>query len=64
MPVYPFVCKDCKKKFEIVVSEYSVPIPSCPKCKSGNVKRLWNVPTISFNGSGFYSTGGDKSSNG
>jgi putative FmdB family regulatory protein len=60
MPLYSFLCKNCRKEFEIFVSEYSVPVPACPKCKSENVKRIWDIPTISFKGTGFYATDKEK----
>jgi putative FmdB family regulatory protein len=41
MPNYPFVCKDCKKRFQITLSydQYGETVVHCPHCKSENVQR-------------------------
>jgi putative FmdB family regulatory protein len=41
MPSYDFVCKQCKKKFTLMLSlaEYEKARPSCPKCKSKKVEQ-------------------------
>jgi putative FmdB family regulatory protein len=41
MPNYPYICLDCKKRFEIFLSysEYGSKPVHCPHCKSGNVQR-------------------------
>jgi putative FmdB family regulatory protein len=45
MPVYEYVCLDCKKKFSeaIPVSVYDPDKIKCPKCKSNNVERRWST---------------------
>ncbi len=44
MPVYEFVCRDCKKRFEIVrpVSDVKASV-TCPGCGSQNVERAWST---------------------
>ncbi len=44
MPVYEYVCLDCKKKFSEVkpMSEYHPKAVKCPKCDSNNVERRWS----------------------
>jgi putative FmdB family regulatory protein len=44
MPVYEFVCRKCRKKFEVVgtVAEYDPKKVKCPKCKSRSVERRWS----------------------
>jgi putative FmdB family regulatory protein len=41
MPVYDYICNDCHKEFEIVVtlSEHDRQHIKCPKCGSKNVKQ-------------------------
>jgi putative FmdB family regulatory protein len=41
MPTYEYECKDCKKKFALVlsISEHGKAAAACPKCKSKNVKQ-------------------------
>ncbi|MEJ2006845.1 MAG: zinc ribbon domain-containing protein [Acidobacteriota bacterium] len=47
MPSYEFVCKECKKRFTLILSihEYEKTRPVCPKCKS---KKVEQVPAAFF----------------
>jgi putative FmdB family regulatory protein len=42
MPIYEYVCKECNKKFTLVLNlaEYEKILPACPKCKSRKVEQL------------------------
>ena len=44
MPIYEYVCLDCKKKFSEVkpLSEYDPKKTTCPKCNSKKVERRWS----------------------
>ena len=44
MPVYEYVCQNCKKKFSetLPLAEYDPKAIRCPKCKSENVERRWS----------------------
>jgi putative FmdB family regulatory protein len=41
MPVYDYLCSDCHKEFEIVLTlnEHDHQEPKCPKCGSKNVEQ-------------------------
>ncbi len=41
MPVYDYICKDCQKPFELVLtlSEHEQGKVNCPKCGSQNVEQ-------------------------
>jgi len=41
MPLYDFVCLDCKQRFDIFMTyaEYGARPVACPHCKSANVRR-------------------------
>ena len=41
MPVYDYVCKDCKKTFERVLNlhEHDTEEMRCPKCGSKNIEQ-------------------------
>jgi putative FmdB family regulatory protein len=48
VPVYKYLCSDCKNKFEIEASlkEKEEKNPSkfaCPKCKSANIKQKFSL---------------------
>lgn len=44
MPVYEYVCLDCKKKFSEVkpLSEYDPKAARCPKCDGKHVERRYS----------------------
>ena len=54
MPIYEFVCPNCKNRFEKLVSFSETNPPICPVCKSNNVQRQLGIPAIHFKGSGWY----------
>lgn len=41
MPVYDYVCLDCHKTFELVLSlnEHDNEVPKCPECGSTHVEQ-------------------------
>jgi putative FmdB family regulatory protein len=41
MPVYDYLCRDCRKPFELVLtlSEHDKEQIKCPKCGSANVEQ-------------------------
>ncbi len=41
MPIYEYICLDCDKKFALLQSFYpTVNDTFCPKCSSGQVKKV------------------------
>jgi putative FmdB family regulatory protein len=48
MPIYAFVCRGCKKKFEVLepITEYNRKTVVCPKCKSKKVERVWGEVNV------------------
>ena len=58
MPTYQYVCIECdlSKDLQRSVDDRDEQT-LCDKC-GYKMNRAWNSPTITFNGSGFYSTGG------
>jgi putative FmdB family regulatory protein len=45
MPTYEYACRDCSKKFSVVVpvSKGSRERVECPKCKSAKVERQYSA---------------------
>lgn len=41
MPIYEYVCKECRKGFETLVRGASV--PACPSCRSTNLEKQLSV---------------------
>ena len=46
MPIYPYSCKDCGNRFEILSRTFDVGEVSCPQCKSLNTKRQLSIPIV------------------
>lgn len=43
MPIYEYVCEQCGNQFEEIVSSTATDCPPCPKCASGNTKKLMST---------------------
>ena len=46
MPIYEYICKDCKKHFEVLTTSTSTDTVKCRECGSLNVKKT--ISTASF----------------
>ncbi len=55
MPLYEYVCEDCKRKTEVLQHLRERPLKICPHC-GGKLKKAFSAPAIQFKGSGFYTT--------
>ncbi len=55
MPLYEYVCEDCKRKTEVLQRLRERPLKICPHC-GGKLKKAFSAPAIQFKGSGFYTT--------
>lgn len=53
MPLFDFKCVCCTEVIEI---NENIP-PACTTCGE-TMQRVWSAPAVKFNGTGFYSTGG------
>jgi len=57
MPLYDYVCDECKEFFQKRMSfrEFEKKKrQACPKCGGEGKRSISSVPTISFKGKGFY----------
>jgi len=50
MPLFEYVCQDCKKEFEKIVPRHDSPA-NCPKCDSVRVEKQLSVFAVSGSGS-------------
>ena len=55
MPLYEYVCDDCKRKTDVLQRMKERPLRICPHC-GGKLKKAFSAPAIQFKGSGFYIT--------
>ncbi len=53
MPLYEYVCKKCKHRFEKIQKFSDRLVKKCPEC-GGPVERPLTAPAVHFKGSGFY----------
>ena len=56
MPLYEYVCQDCKRKTEVLQRLRERPLKICPHCGAKKLKKAFSAPAIQFKGSGFYIT--------
>jgi putative FmdB family regulatory protein len=56
MPIYTYVCKNCKFEFDIEQKITAEPLFRCQKCGTGELKKKLYPVGIAFKGPGFYST--------
>ncbi|MCM8787558.1 MAG: zinc ribbon domain-containing protein [Candidatus Omnitrophica bacterium] len=41
MPIYEYKCKNCKAKFELLITSCGIEVPQkCPGCGSKNIEKL------------------------
>lgn len=55
MPIYEYVCKDCKEELEIMQSITEASIDVCSKC-GGTLRKLISNNSFILKGSGWYVT--------
>ena len=55
MPLYEYLCGQCKERLEVIQGINDAPYTRCPRC-GGELKKLLSAPAIQFKGSGFYKT--------
>ncbi|MCH2507200.1 MAG: zinc ribbon domain-containing protein [Dehalococcoidia bacterium] len=55
MPIYEYHCSSCNSNFELKQGFDADTVQPCPDCKSSS-QRNFNVPTVIYKGSGFYTT--------
>ncbi|MCZ6748116.1 MAG: zinc ribbon domain-containing protein [SAR324 cluster bacterium] len=69
MPIYEYVCSNCKHEFEELQKFSDPPVTDCPSChRKGRVARMLSQSAFMLRGSGWYSdgysSGAAKSGNG
>ena len=55
MPLYEYLCRKCKHRFERIQRFSDAILKTCPEC-GGTVDQLLSAPAVHFKGSGFYVT--------
>lgn len=55
MPLYEYVCKKCRHKFEKIQKFSDRKVKKCPEC-GGPVEQTLHAPAVQFKGSGWYVT--------
>ncbi len=57
MPIYEYICKSCGEKFSLLQSvKATEKETACPKCASGEVKKVMSAFCCSNAGTGFSSS--------
>jgi putative FmdB family regulatory protein len=42
MPIYEYVCDDCREEFEVLLRGQEQ--PACPSCGGQHLEKQWSVP--------------------
>jgi putative FmdB family regulatory protein len=58
MPVYEYVCKECKNEWEVEQSITDKKITKCPKCEKESAQRLISNGSFQLKGGGWFKSGG------
>jgi putative FmdB family regulatory protein len=56
MPIYEYVCDDCKKNFEVFVGVHDGSVQACKYCAGSNIRKLISNCSFQLKGSGWYIT--------
>lgn len=62
MPIYDYRCRSCREPFQVEQSMRDVSIPSCERCQSLDVVRIWSASVISVGSKGKTSSQAQESS--
>lgn len=60
MPIYEYICEECKHEFEYYVISSNQEEPICPKCYSKKVEKLISGSSFHLKGGGWFSDGYQK----
>ena len=55
MPLYEYLCKKCKHRFEKIQKFSDKMLTKCPEC-GGRIDQTVSAPAVQFKGSGWYVT--------
>ncbi len=55
MPLYEYLCTQCRHQFELLQRFSDPQVTACPRC-GGEVQQLISPPAVVFKGSGWYVT--------
>ena len=55
MPLYEYLCKKCKHRFEKIQKFSDKMLTKCPEC-GGRIEQTVSAPAVQFKGSGWYVT--------
>ena len=63
MPIYTYVCKDCKEKFDLMVGVNAEKIElKCTRCESRNIEKTFSAFSVGNSAGGSCDFGGGCSS--
>jgi putative FmdB family regulatory protein len=58
MPVYTYICKDCGKKFDLLIGMTSEKVePKCAKCGSKEIEKIFGSFCVGSSSDKFSSSG-------
>jgi putative FmdB family regulatory protein len=65
MPIYEYICENCKEELEVIQKISDEPLTECPSCKNKSLKKKTSMSAFHLKGGGWYKDGyGNSNSNG
>lgn len=56
MPLYEYICPECKKEFEEIQKFSDPPLKKCPHCGGKKVQKKMSLTSFQLKGTGWYVT--------
>lgn len=56
VPIYEYQCVNCDHKLECIQKIDDVPLLTCPKCETDNLRKLVSKASFRLKGTGWYAT--------
>ncbi|MBU2511772.1 zinc ribbon domain-containing protein [bacterium] len=57
MPLYEYVCENCKKELEVIQKFSDDPLTFCPSCNQESLSKKTSIPAFHLKGGGWYKDG-------
>lgn len=56
MPIYEYLCENCKHKQEVMQKISDIALSECPSCRTQGFKKIISASSFVLKGSGWYAT--------
>lgn len=57
MPIYEYICENCKEELEVIQKVSDTPLMVCPSCRTHGLKKKTSIAAFHLKGGGWYKDG-------